>query len=378
MLDIVSKSISSRKIKYEILDKILKTTELGMKDNGIDQINMYIDVESLIKQLYNGGISNSIMDEFNHISSKDKLYLSSEIINYASHYRHYFASRCNKPTRIFFYYSKEKNKDALSLFPDYRRHFYETRLDLNNPAFGLASKNIYYNLGIAATVCRYIPEIYVIETGEIESTILPAYIISQDTDENSINIINSNNNIYFQDTVLKNNTFVLEMKSDDSKIYDERTVLKKWIDKSKSSIDSSFHPSILSLAIPLVANKDLGFKSVKRLGPATSLKLLKKALDAGDIEENKFYINPKEAAESLSNYISSDQDEQFYTKFCLLNHGYLINHYDKELDSILKTQLVDFSDADSLVKVNEEYYSEYPLLFDFLFQGYHYDNFGYK
>jgi len=376
MLDLVSKSLNAKKIKYKVLDTLLKPTQFDQIRSNGNMVNIYIDMESLIKQLYNGEASDGIASELNTMANEDRLFISAEIIRYAAHYRHYFASRLGLPTRIFFFYSFDKFEQALSTFPDYRKHYYDTRIDDNNPTFGLVTQNLKMNITAATTVMQYIPDLYIYNTGKIEPTLLPSYLLAVDPDPDDMSIILTNQEIFYQDLLLKNNTYILEMKSDSSEFFDVKKLMAKWISGTKKTLAdyTGIGPEVLPLAQVLIKNKELQFPSVKRMGKTTSLNKLKKLVNSGNLL-NTEYIDPEEAYKGLSSIVDHDT---FVNRFKFINHRYMMSRYESTLQNIIgPAQTINLTDPEGIKMINDNYYSRNPLDLNYLFEGFDQTKFNY-
>src|SRR5690554_790786 len=112
--------LNSKKIRYEILNRDLN--KYVPKD--IEEVNIFIDVWSIINSLYNP----NVMETFTSLNVNEKYMISSELLNLAGHYRHYFASRHKKYTNIYYYFSDEKCSAHIEKCDKYKESFYNKRL----------------------------------------------------------------------------------------------------------------------------------------------------------------------------------------------------------------------------------------------------------
>ncbi len=389
MLDLVGRSLNAKKIKYEVMDKLFKPTQIYKAKNQNKIINIYIDIESLIKQLYNSELNSGIQSELHTMVSEDKTFIASEIVNYVGHYRHYFASRYNLPTRIMLFYSYDRFDDALKDFPEYRSHYYETRLLDNNPTFGLTTQTIKSNISIASMIIKYIPNVYIYNTGKIEPTLLPSYLMNLDPSNDSFSIIISNQEIFYQDIALKDRSYLLEMKSDDSKLISGDQIIETWIKGTKKTMYD--YPGLIKEVIPMaqlfIANKELEFKSFKRIGKTISLTKIQKSIDKGTITPD-MYLNVKQLdpdeilgamvdAKQLNN-LTDEQRKEFIKRYHYIDHRYMMSKYSVQLKNIVgPNQTIDLIDPQGLRDANEELFRINPINLDFVFQGFDTKKFGY-
>ena len=139
-MDIGAMIINSKKVKYIVLDELIKKLPVNT-----EEINLFISIDSLLKSFYNPQVNEKI----NVLDSDDQYMLSSEIINIAAHYRHYFWSRYQIPTNYFFYYSDKEADYCIRELPTYKSSFYGKRL-YNKVEFRNLNKMINENLKLAS------------------------------------------------------------------------------------------------------------------------------------------------------------------------------------------------------------------------------------
>src|SRR5699024_7686601 len=105
--------------------------------------------------------------------------VASEIINMVGHYRHFFYSRLNMYTNVIFHYSDQHDSFRESLLDNYREDFYSKRLDQNHPTFNIMNGIIQRNVRLIKLFCEYVPHAYFINSGPIDSSLVPHLFLSE-------------------------------------------------------------------------------------------------------------------------------------------------------------------------------------------------------
>ncbi len=132
--DIISSCIYSYYTKYDILSKLIQENYAGSND---DIINIYIDVQDIIKKIPYYGSEMRIIPP---------------ILNMCGHYRWFFRKNLNVKTRIFLIYS------------DYNYHYIYKQYMPIYRKFNLDNSRIYDSINYLSKIVRYIPDVHFIHT----------------------------------------------------------------------------------------------------------------------------------------------------------------------------------------------------------------------
>ena len=356
-MDIGAMIINSKKVKYVVMDELIKKLPVNT-----EEINLFISIDSLLKSFYNPQVNEKI----NVLDSDDQYMLSSEIINIAAHYRHYFWSRYQIPTNYFFYYSDKEADYCVRELPTYKSSFYGKRL-YNKVEFRNLNKMIYENLKLSSLLSEYLPNIYIINTKTLEPSVLPYYIISKNGNSNDglLNLILTNERMEYQLANL-DNTYILQMESDNSKIIGKNDLINEVLlkkNKAKSTLDSNFYTTML--AISGVPNRDI--VGIKGYGPSKANNKLNKLISNEEIMNN-------EISAKLNLIYDKITDDKSLQSLILKNYKVISienlykNITPKEFHNI-DNQLRNKSDNMSLMEINDKYYQYYPLMLIELMEG---------
>ena len=354
MSDMMQAIINSKKIKYSVLNSLIKDLP-----QNTDELNLFISVESVLKSFY----ATKVNEIFNSLEQEDKYLLSSELINIAAHYRHYFWSRYNIPTNFYFFYSDEKAFHNVVLDSNYRETYYTKRFDNKSEYYNL-NKIIDENLKLSNILSEYLPNIYFINTKTLESSVLPYYIISKLGDvEGVTNLILTNNTLDYQLVSLPN-TFIIEMKMDNSFVISKDNLYKILLKKSKIKDDTPlshvFYPSILSIS----GFTKYNIEGIKGMGMMKTIAKLEKAVSQGIINND--------VVSSDITLVSSrlfENKENINRNYKVLSYSYQNKNISPKEVYNIKQQLINKSDNMSLMEINRLYYERYPLMLIELMEG---------
>ena len=363
----LEKILNSKKIRYDNLNILFKDYLNPFEKKG-KNVNIFVDIQSITKQMY----APATLEQLNYLKDADRIIIASEILNFVGHYRHYFASRHEMFTKFYFVHSYTSSAYHTKLYPTYRNDYYEKRNNMSHPMFGNLNKILMYNMKFVKTILNYIPEAHFIDSGKIEPSIFPNYIIDNHVDVEDMNLILTNDETYFQDLLLKDKTFILEMRgSDKSKLITRELLIDKLLDSSKKSsndfpnIDSSF----IKIIDGMVPHKNYNTPAVARKGYATSLSLLEKKISEGKIDSLK--LNDPEYILSLNAVLfTKDEDKEAYIRnIKLFNHQLAVETQFNLIKDVFNRQLLNLSNNLELMNVNNTIFAKFPINLEYAFNG---------
>jgi len=362
-IGLIQPIMNLKKVKYKIFQEMINKTFQG----DITEVNIFIDVHSVLSNFY----QSTLQDSFKNISVNEKYKICAELINIAAHYRHFFWSRYGIRTYFYYYYSDKEAEFNTSLNDTYRRDFYNKILyeDVNSEHYAL-NGIIKKNIKLAKLIIDYIPNVYFFNTKSFNYTVFPYFAISDMIDysgnENYINLIMTNDTVQYQCCNLEK-TYVMSMRSDNSKIIYEdeliNSLLTKTKSKDKSSLDSSFYRIILAMS----GYKKYNLEGKKGFGYSRSITALEKLIDSGKIS-NIPYSDIDIILDNIENL--SDDDKGFIrNNFKMFDYETIKNSMtEKEYYNIMK-QVKDINNWQSVMEVNEVYFKNSPLMTQELIEG---------
>ena len=366
----IGKILNSKKIRYEKLNELFENTIPTSKQLEGSQVNIYVDIASIIKQLYNP----ELLEHFRFLKEKDRIIISSEIINIIGHYRHYFTSRKRMYTRFFFYFSYAPSSYHTKLNPTYRKDYYDKRNNMKNATFGVLSRILQYNMKIIRSIINYIPNAYFIDSGAIEPAVIPHYIISEIAEEDDFNLLLVNDDLYYQDLFIEDRerTYILEMRGSDKSplLYKENLLEYLLEDTKKTEMDfpNVFGKDILIMD-GMVKHNEYDLKSIGRRGYSTSMAAINKIADRDVFSDSNYTVEAMQ--ELASDLFASNEDNQeaYKERLVLVNHRDYMNKNFEAIQNKVESQIIDLTNNVELMKLNEQIYYKYPLNLMFIMES---------
>lgn len=335
------------KIKFTTLDN-LKVIKEGTKN-----VNVYINLENVLKVLCNSPFNNYLVAQKN-IKEK-KIQLMCNIVNLAAHYKLYF-TKYNIDCRVVMYMNNPT--DCLFKNSKYIKHYreYSRYKTWGNPIYSKVIKTINEIEEFLTTVITYMDDIYLVTDDSIESSVIP-YILNKElfpTMENTQNLIVSNSKYEYQ-YVSKGFT-ILEPKGEDSLYITEDTLMDIYKSKSNVKCNETAPIEFIAFIISIIGDRYRSIDKMTGVGLSSVLKLINMAL-------NKLLITKETTSvELLSNIVKEDYRETFIENFkCVdLDSQYNdLSEFDKEM---ITKQIIDRYDLNTLESINEKFFKMNPLI----------------
>ncbi|WRM43450.1 hypothetical protein [Staphylococcus phage LY01] len=373
-ISIIERIINSKKLNYNKMTELVRPYVEGGRfgsNTKNDNVTIYVDLNSVIKQLY----SPQIAESFTHVKTKDRLNLVVELVNIIGHYRHFFASRLNMHSRFFLFYSDKESIYHTNIDKDYKKEYYK-KMNKDNITYRDVNKTIKSTLELVKTIVKYIPNAYFIDTYKIEPTILPYYILSKTNIENNddYSLIVSNDKIYRQLLKYKDRLLLLELRgSEKSKVITKENIKDElFSSNTKKDINDfvNIDYNILDLYNLFMEHKDQEYKSIPSYGPVSTVKLLDKMISDLKLSPLKEYNNESSLRKLFENEIKEEKLEELINRFKLFNHPHIVDEIDgSKIQNILSSQIIDFNDPNEIKRLNEEIFERTYINIDYLFEG---------
>ena len=186
-------------IRYDRLYEMTAFAFYGKTDSN--DVNIFIDVYSILKSLFQRGKNIKITDSY---------CIASCIINLAIHLRAYFYTRHRVNTKIFIIYGGARPLDVINIFPTY--NIKNIQMEDSND---FMKQLIRDNLEVVNILCPYLDDIFSIIDYENEFSVIASAIID---DMNNVseykvpNIIYSKDQLAYQLVAFKPRTFLYRPK----------------------------------------------------------------------------------------------------------------------------------------------------------------------
>lgn len=369
--DLLNQILHSKKVAYK---NFIPLTKPYLDYNKkMQNVNIFVDVYDILKQLYNP----QTIENLSNLKHKERFIIASEIINIVSHYRHFFASRYEKFTTFYFFCSTKESSYMKDIYPEYKKDFYDKRLNINHQLFGVINNIVLWSFRLIKNIMQFIPHVYFIDTGVLEPNIIPNFILNNIVKDDDVNMIISNDELFYQDLLIKDDSFILELRGEKTRIITRENMFDYLLSSTKKSFNDypNILPEMLNIIIPLISHKNYNIPSIRNMGITRALSFVSKGIDKNFISTLSEYRNNEELWTSLKNSGLKDEEiEKYKINYSLVNHKEIIDRNYKNYENIIDINLIERQDAEGLRITNEKYFSGNPILLDYCFEGEEYSN----
>lgn len=341
------------KLKYATYDASISS--LGVL-NPDDKVNIFLNVETILNYL------STVTDlEKKLFLNRDyKISMTSDLINVAAHYKEFFKNN-GLDTKVFLYMtdleSTEESFPECEYNVDYRCYYINKYT--GNPKFVELTESFNtFIIPKVKSLCDFIPDVYFIKSKNIEGSLIP-FIVSEKYPDRKNFIVTGD--IYdTQYTFIDN--FVCHLfkrhysnRSLSCTIPEFLKVLTHKEEISKEELDIFSNKGFYTLLLASLGEKYRSVNKIMGIGFRSLYKNIVCALNESKITKDT------ESVELLSEMfedIEHDEIIENYKSISLSNSIGLLTDGDKK---IIQEQITDRSDLNSLMKLNNDIFKEYPL-----------------
>lgn len=184
-------------VKY---DKLAQLINANFKNSNVTKLTMFVDVYDILLHLKHYIINR----DQNTITSR--YFIASQIINICAHYREFFRRYYHVDTEFYLVYSDITSAESNELF---YKNFKKELLRDNESFYSLVNDNI----NMLKIICKYIPNVFYIESYNIEfATTVTDIMISNSV--NTISIILTKD--YYSYQLVRPSIYILRPKKNRS------------------------------------------------------------------------------------------------------------------------------------------------------------------
>ena len=348
MVDMI---FNSFKIKYSLMDEFIEENEL--KFNNKRPVNIFINFDTILKSL-----ANKDINEFSASCDTKKVALKviGNIINLASHYRHYFYKR-RIYTRIIMFstfpVAKHEYKNR-AFNPHFKKNFDNKIVNIDTPVTRIIINQAIPMLKI---IFDYIEDVHFITTDQLESSIIPLiYLNDVLKGEECDNIIITKDKFDYQ--YVAKGFYLFRPKLADSYCITRDNLIEKLKEENDIKSTETVDPSFISFINCVMGDGYRNVPKLKRVGISTLMKVINKGIKSNIIAErdNSIYllvdlVKPEFKQILLNNYRQLDLDGQYMT----------ITVSDKYN---IKSQCDNKFDNNSLKELTCKYFTDFPVYID--------------
>lgn len=334
------------KVKFDLLN------QLEVLDKNKSSALVFINLEDPFRYLINQRNDNQLKAT-QYTNADIQLNLISNIINYAQHYRLY----CKKngyDSRIFLYWNYPKsNYNNRSIWVKYREE-YDKQMGINVNAEYI-TKCLEDSQDVLLRIVPFINQVYVINGGVVESSLVPHLIVTNGYDKQDFqHIIISRDPYDYQ--YLQYGYTIVEPRGDKSMIVDSANVIDHMKEKGKIKNPMTAPVKLLPFILSLLGNPHRSIPKIEGMGLVGIIKAINTAINRSLITENTTDVD------MLSSILAEPIKERFKRNFALTDLSTQIKKVTPVQINTLLSQLVDKFDDRTLKAMNEKYFINDPLM----------------
>lgn len=342
------------KIKYNMYDQSFD--ELGLIGPN-DSVNVFINLESVLHHLSTiRDLDKKLVTETDY-----PIIMTADILNLAAHYKRFF--RDNRlPTRVFLYMTDlDSTSFKESKFNEDYRSYYLTKFNDNPRYYELTNTLKSQILPDAKQICEFLPDIHLITTKNIDSSVLPAIIAKKYPGSKNVIVTGD---IYETQYVYYPSFGVHYIRK--SPMYSSTTWTLKGFLKEifKREPDETTETNILrnlsfyDTMLSSFGDRPRSIDPIRRIGAISTLKLFRSALTERKLEYDT------ESIELIKEIFPDDAQEEITDNF----YQYSIPWKEKELTDAdifsVDSQIVNRFDNNSLLKLNATRFYNHQLMLE--------------
>jgi hypothetical protein len=356
----IEKILNSKKIRYELMNQLFTKYP-----RGVTTVTMYIDLFSILNNIYNPNVTEAIADYFD---DDKRLIISSNIINMAAHFRNYFATRQGKYTNIVFYYSLEESKYEKEVYPEYRKTYYEKRFG-KNPDFVMINELIRDNIKLCEIISDYLPHIYFVNSKDINPILVPYHFMEYQLPE-EMAVVYSNDKIQSLNCAFYKNTKFLTANYGNVSLYKRLDLL----DYYSGTDEYNYSLGLLPYTMAIAGYKKYDISGVKGYAEKKACKYINHLIDIGILSDARYQNKEMFLEDFCKDTKFKEENKDIVKRNIDLFH--LPTMYEKlsEADKERAFAVKDLVDIKSIISINDEYYTKYPLQLEELLIGEEYES----
>lgn len=347
----IEQLINSNYVKYDRMIEIVKSAFVG---SSAQDLNIYIDLYSILKVLYK---ENEIYN------IKDYSTVSSCIVNMCAHYREFFRTRFKVETVFYIVYGENCDYVNKKFYPEYNgKNMYA----MNNNK--VVKDMIFNNLELLKTLSPYLPDIHFINVGDMETGVVMYDLIcrSEANRPDIPNMIITKDPFVYQ-LAARDNVIIVRPKKfngvDSSYYINKYNLIDIYLKERKSTHrpNNIISPYLFSLILTLSSLKERNIKMLYNI--KTAINLIDKGISSYTLLNGyNTSFNIWDGLD-LGNTKCSIGKTTFEYRFRALDIMYLHEIYfnNEHISNRIYLDVKNLYDPEAVKYINNEYFANNPL-----------------
>jgi hypothetical protein len=342
------------KIRYEHLDIILKEKLQDIRFSN--SVNIIIDLKEITRKLFRP----NVMDESEVTPAKVEE-LSSDIINIVSHYRNYFY-KGGKYSSFYFLYSKSECDIMKSKYLDYKKDYYSNVFHSKDEP--KKSSMVKKAIEIVDRIVNNIPNCMFIDTSKYDEFVITKFLV-QKTNPNELNFILSNDEIMAQ--LINSHTFVLDIKSNSTKLVEQNNALSTF---SKTS--TSLSSNLTGLYAAITGTRRYNLPSIPKFAEKKTVSALEKLVKNEKILDKEYIEFPLKLDilnmnDNIEKVVATNI-EQIKSNYSIISGNDVLYTHTSDI-TVMFNKTKPVYNWNYFLDLNAKVFTRYPLSLDMLLKG---------
>lgn len=344
---------TTMKMRYADYDSSIEKLNFVNRD---DKVNVFINLESVLNNLSTvSDIDNKLLLERNFPTI-----LESEAINLCAHYKRFFRGN-GLPTRVFLYYTDLSS----SMFQNFKyndeyRSFYINKYTINPKFQLLGNKMVEEIIPRIQKIMEFIPDVNFINAKDTEGSLVPLIIANEDKSYKNFIISTDYYETQYQLDPGRFCMHYIKRSPTGAAILDSfkktMSYMLKENPKDNDGIELLSNPSFYSALIGAMGDKLRSIDPLKGIGSKSTIKFLSNAIKDNIITKDTTSI------EMIAKAFPEDQNELAIENYNCINLSKQYSELEEKDIFSITSQIVNRFDYNSLIKLNQTIYKDYPLM----------------
>ena len=346
---------NSYKIKFSIIEKYLLPLK---RSYPIKKVNVFINLDDVFHRLHKPYENDVILSSGAGIDKS----MIANVLNLCAHYRQAFV-RQGWITSVYAFYTSIYNGEFRNelYIKNYRKHYFDISAPSNEDFYAINSC-IHTSLELMNVITQYIDGVYLIDSRQIEPSVMP-YYITENIRPSDWNFIITRDMYDFQYISYPKWSIFYAHPLQYSYINSD-SIWNSVIDLENMDpppIIKNFPPEFYQISLYVIGDKYRNIPKIRRVGWKSMFGLLQQ------LQEQTIGLTPAEADAFMIPILGGkDTAIKFHSNIAAVNVKYqsqLISEIDK---ATFLSSFIDIDDRQNLSNLTRIYFKDYPINLGFL------------
>lgn len=351
----MDKYFNSHKVKYFTLDKLIQPIK---RSYPIKTVNLFINLDDLYHR-YHVPFNNEVL--LTSGSGMERSMIAN-ILNLCAHYREFFVREGWNTTVYVYYTSLYTGEFRNELYiENYRKHYFDIVAPSNQDFYAINSC-FHSCLDLMTILFQYINGVYLVNSNQIEPSVMPYYIQSKihPADWNFILTRDS----YDYQYIAYPKWSILYAHSQNVTLITRESVWRSVIDLEKLDPPPAiinFPPEFYQIALYVIGNKYRNIPKLRKVSWRSIFGVLQQ------LQEETLGMSPAQCDAFMVPILGGkDTAQKFHNNIAVTNVKYQADLISQIDEAKLLNSFIDIDDTQNLNELARVYFADHPINLTFL------------